>query len=400
LLAFLLSFCSLCLFSSFFSSFFAFLFGGFVGFLYLCCVAGWGGVALVFPRRAVSRVSFSFFRFRPRAAGPRRCCAGGQPPWSGVGVRFFLFSLRFPALCGRCPCISQGSRGRRPGGLLVGCRAVWRVPCAGVRAGFPGFAVFRWRVVRVAPRFFPRFSPFLFFFPFFFAVSPSPSSVFAPVAALVSGFGVVGVSGPRSCPVSCPGGAACSCGRVAAAAAAAGFCAGLAGLSPRPAVSVGCVSGVSAVCRAAFGCPGAFARPASGGVVSPAPGLSVWAVSASGGFGGVSGAPAFARRSLAFVASVAAARGLFVSFFAGASCPSGVLPSRPFSGSGSGSWGSAAAAVAAGCASLCFLPGPAPVRFPAPWGARFSLVAAAPGGSWWFAPAVAPVSAASSPSLF
>lgn len=226
-------------------------------------------------------------------------------------------------------------------------------------------------------------------------LSPSPLSLLPAVSApsspvaLAAGFPLVGVSGPRSCSCS-PG--PCSCGRAACVSAAASFCAALAALPSRPAVAVGCVSGVSAVCRAAFGAPGAVSAPARGGCVSPAAGLSVWAVG-SAGFGAAVGRAAFAARSLAFVRSVAAAGGCFVSFLPGP-CPPGVSPSAPFSGGGSGSWGSAAAALAAGCASLAFLPASVPgfaSSFPARWGGRFAPVAVVPGvGSWWFAPALPP----------
>jgi len=227
------------------------------------------------------------------------------------------------------------------------------------------------------------FSVHLVAFPAVLSLAP-----FCP-AALAAGFPLVGVSGPRSCSCS-PG--PCSCGRAACVSAAASFCAALAASPSRPAVAVGCVSGVSAVCRAAFGAPGAVSAPARGGCVSAGGGLSVWAVG-SAGFGSAVGRAAFAARSLAFVQSVAAAGGCFVSFLP-SPCPPGVSPSAPFSGGGSGSWGSAAAALAAGCASLAFLPASVPgfaSSFPARWGGRFAPVTVVPGvGSWWFAPALPP----------
>ena len=62
---------------------------------------------------------------------------------------------------------------------------------------------------------------------------------------------------------------------------------------------------------------------------------------------------AFARRSVACVEAVAAAGGLWVSFPASA-CPPGVVPSRSWSGHGSGSWGSAALAIGRGVPCLVF----------------------------------------------
>jgi hypothetical protein len=121
-------------------------------------------------------------------------------------------------------------------------------------------------------------------------------------------------------------------------------------------VVVGCASGADLAVRSAF---------ASGGR------LCVFAVE-SGRWG--SGRSAFARRSAAVVAAVPAG-GLLVVVPAGAA-PAGVVPSRSFSGCGSGSWGSAALALGTGRRVLLWLPsGSVP---PAWAGVAWSSV-----GGWW-----------------
>jgi hypothetical protein len=101
-------------------------------------------------------------------------------------------------------------------------------------------------------------------------------------------------------------------------------------------VVVGCAAGADLAVRSAF---------ASGGR------LCVFAVE-SGRWG--SGRSAFARRSAAVVAAVPAG-GLLVVVPSGAA-PAGVVPSRSFSGCGSGSWGSAALALGTGRRVLLWLP--------------------------------------------
>ncbi|GCL52206.1 hypothetical protein NIES3804_37940 [Microcystis aeruginosa NIES-3804] len=109
---------------------------------------------------------------------------------------------------------------------------------------------------------------------------------------------------------------------------------------PRCQVSVGCANGIDRLVRAYF---------------SGSPSLLVFSV-ASGRFG--SGRSAFARRSMACVRSVAAGdQGLLVVLPSSPVCPAGVTPSQRFFGGGSGSWGSAAFALASGRRILLWLPG-------------------------------------------
>ena len=135
-------------------------------------------------------------------------------------------------------------------------------------------------------------------------------------------------------------------------------------------LSVGCAAGADAVVRSWFG-----------GV----PSLLVFSVS-SGRFG--RGRSAFARRSFRCVLSVAAgSRGLLVVVPSGA-CPAGVVPSRSFSGRGSGSWGSAAFALGRSRRVLLWLPAG---LFPPSWpGVSWSVSVVCwassvggGGGCWW-----------------
>lgn len=118
-------------------------------------------------------------------------------------------------------------------------------------------------------------------------------------------------------------------------------------------VAVGCCSGVDAAVRSA--CAGL--------------GVSPWVFSAAS-FAALPRRQALAARSAAFVRSLAAERGLLLSFPARA-CPAGVVPApRWRSGSPpSGSWSSAALAVGLGVRVVVF-----------PLG-RFALPSW-PGGSW------------------
>lgn len=146
--------------------------------------------------------------------------------------------------------------------------------------------------------------------------APSSSGLPAPVASALFSAPAVGFSGSRSVvPSVLP-------------SVLAGVPA-----SSAPSVLVGCARGVDSAVRSFFG---------------SSPVLSVFSVSGRG-------RGAFAARSAALVRAVAAASGcLFV--FPGRACPSGVVPSRSFSGGGSGSWGSAALAVGLGVPVFLWLP--------------------------------------------
>jgi hypothetical protein len=99
--------------------------------------------------------------------------------------------------------------------------------------------------------------------------------------------------------------------------------------------------------------------------------LCVFAVE-SGRWG--SGRSAFARRSAAIVEAVPVG-GLLVVVPSG-TVPAGVVPSRSFSGHGSGSWGSAALALGTGRRVLLWLPAGA---VPPVWaGVSWSAV-----DGWW-----------------
>ena len=180
--------------------------------------------------------------------------------------------------------------------------------------------------------------------------SPSPSSRPSPF----SGVSSVGFSGSRSpSPV-----------------AAAALSSLLPSVPAGVRVSVGCARGVDGVVRSFF---------------AGSSSLLVFSV-ASGRFG--VGRSAFARRSSRCVLSVAAgSRGLLVVVPSGA-CPAGVVPSRSFSGRGSGSWGSAAFALGRGRRVLLWLPAG---LFPPAWAGvswsvssvLFSGAVGGGGGCWW-----------------
>jgi hypothetical protein len=122
-------------------------------------------------------------------------------------------------------------------------------------------------------------------------------------------------------------------------------------------VCVGCATGADAAVREAFTSCGR---------------LCLFSV-ASGRWG--TGRAAFARRSAAIVGAVPTG-GLLVVVPSGA-CPAGVVPSRSFSGCGSGSWGSAALALGTGRRVLLWLPVGA---VPPAW----SSVSWSSVGGWWF----------------
>lgn len=178
----------------------------------------------------------------------------------------------------------------------------------------------------------------------------------ACVAHYLSSLPVVGFSGSRSassCPSSLPG-------RLAAA------------LPSSVSVLVGCQRGVDAAVRAA--------RPAA----------QVFSAAAFEG----AGRGAFAARSAALVRAVASGGGCLVVFPSGP-CPSGVRPSRRFSGQGSGSWGSAALALGLGCPVLVCAPFP-PAGASASWrvwcgglAPRLSVIGGVGGRCWLWAPAQA-----------
>ena len=129
-------------------------------------------------------------------------------------------------------------------------------------------------------------------------------------------------------------------------------------------ISVGCARGVDSLVRGYF---------------RSSPSLLVFAV-ASGRYG--SGRPAFARRSVACVRSVAKGdRGLLVAMPSSPSCPPGVSPSRRFFGNGSGTFGSTALALGLGRRVLLWLPSGA---LPPSWsGVEWSVSEPAPVGCWW-----------------
>ncbi len=133
-------------------------------------------------------------------------------------------------------------------------------------------------------------------------------------------------------------------------------------------VCVGCASGADAAVREAFTSCG---RLCLFSVASER-----WGV----------GRAAFARRSAAIVGAVPP-DGLLVVVPSGA-CPAGVVPSRSFSGCGSGSWGSAALALGTGRRVLLWLP---TGSVPPVWaGVAWSAVA-----GWWLG-----VSSAAQLSIF
>jgi len=132
-------------------------------------------------------------------------------------------------------------------------------------------------------------------------------------------------------------------------------------------VSCGCVGGVCGLARGSFS------------------GVSVFAASAFG-----SGRGAFARRSSALVASVAASASPVWVSFPGRACPVGLVPSasssRCFCGLGSGSWASLALAVGLGVRAFVWLP--AGVVPPVGGGWCFASL----GGGWWSCSAAAQTS--------
>lgn len=153
-------------------------------------------------------------------------------------------------------------------------------------------------------------------------------------------------------------------------ASSVGFCGSRSVLPPLPVwlsvaasvpagtlVSCGCVGGVCGVARGSF------------------PGASVFRAASFG-----SGPGSFVRRSVALVRSVAASPAAVWVSFPGRACPAGVWPSRSssacFCGGGSGSWASAAFAVASGLPVFVWLP--VGLRPPSGWG-FVSL-----GGGWFF----------------
>ena len=194
------------------------------------------------------------------------------------------------------------------------------------------------------------------------------SSPVSPVPSVFSGVSSVGFSGSRSLSP--------------AASAALSLLLPLVPAGVR--VSVGCARGVDGVCRSFF---------------AGSSSLLVFSV-ASGRFG--VGRSAFARRSCRCVLSVASgSRGLLVVVPAGG-CPAGVVPSRSFSGRGSGSWGSLAFALGRGRRVLLWLPAGS---FPPSWSGVswsvasvvFSSAVGGGGGAWWLG---VPSPRVVAPSLF
>lgn len=132
-------------------------------------------------------------------------------------------------------------------------------------------------------------------------------------------------------------------------------------------VCVGCASGIDSIVRASF---------------HGSPHLQVFSVSE---FPSLPPRAALAARSARCVEA-----GQFLVAVPSGACPSGVRPSRSFSGQGSGTWGSVALAAGLGRQCLVWLP---PVVSPPAWsGFKWSCVESAPGGQWWL---VKPVPASS-----
>lgn len=128
----------------------------------------------------------------------------------------------------------------------------------------------------------------------------------------------------------------------------------------RGVVLVGCAGGVDAAVRGAF---------------------PVCKVFRASDFRASSFIGRLALRSSALVRAVVASSGVLVVCPSG-SCPASVVPSVRFSGSGSGSWGSAAFCVGLGGACLVAVPSGCPVPS---W---LSSVGVCVSGSWWFVPPV------------
>lgn len=171
--------------------------------------------------------------------------------------------------------------------------------------------------------------------------SPSPS----PLSSFFAGVRSVGFSGSRSCP-----------GAVAAVRS-------VLGLLPSSGcrVSVGCAAGVDLLVRSFF---------------RSSPSLLVFSAS-SPRFSGGGVVVALARRSAACVRSVAPGVAGLLVVAPSRACPSGVRPSRSFRGGGSGSWGSAALAVALGRRVLLFSSAGVPSWSGGSW-------VAVSGASGWF----------------
>lgn len=175
---------------------------------------------------------------------------------------------------------------------------------------------------------------------------------------------LVGFCGSRSLPASCAG-------RVAAVVAAV--------LASGRGVAVGCAAGADALVRSAAG-----------------PSAVVFSV-ASGSFG--RGRSAFARRSAALVAAVAASGpGAGLVAFVSAPCPAGLLPaaspSRAFAGLGSGSWASCALAAGVGLPVVVFWCGSGSFAPPPAWGSWSPLSSGPWAGAWLLSPPAPPAAAA------
>ncbi len=192
--------------------------------------------------------------------------------------------------------------------------------------------------------------------------APVPPSAPAPASPL-AGVSSVGFSGSRS----------------PSPAAASALSALLPSVPAGVRLSVGCALGVDSAVRSFFG---------------SSPSLLVFSV-ASGRFG--VGRSAFARRSSRCVSSVAAgSRGLLVALPSAPVPPAGVVPSRSFSGGGSGSWGSVAFALGRGRRVLLWLPSGSrpPVWSGVSWSSSGALGSA---GCWWLG---VPAPRVVAPSLF
>ncbi len=187
-----------------------------------------------------------------------------------------------------------------------------------------------------------------------------------------------------------------------AVAPVVGFCGSRSLVGPAwSSVVGGLLSAVPAGASVVVGC----ARGADALVRAACPSASVFAV-ASGRWG--SGRSAFARRSAALVAAVAAGGpGSFLFGLVAGPCPAGLVPSsspsRCFGGFGSGSWSSLALAVGLGVPVVVVWCGPGAPSLPASWGS-WSLAPWpgrpwSPGLGWSVAPAAPAAVAARLPGF-
>lgn len=210
--------------------------------------------------------------------------------------------------------------------------------------GFFGFG--RGFAVRLLP--FPFFS---FRFIFIYMVASALAS--CPLARFFSGFSSFAFSGARALPL----------GR-RSSSVSGGLAFALSLVPAGSSVSVGCAGGVDAAVRSFCAASPSLFR------------LSVFSVSefSRSASGAVLPVPAsFAARSAACLGSVVSVGGLLVAFPV-VECPLPCVPSRSFSGGGSGSWGSAALAAGLGASVVVALPSSACFSLPRWSGGRWAFV--------------------------